>query len=127
MCCCYDAPQPDFHSARVVTARQRHRCCECLAFIQPGERYEYVSGLWEGELSTYKTCLACVELRTKLSEHCGCWVYEGIAEDICESYHRHERPPHLQWWLDLRDIHYELYQRERDARRTADCLPPTPQ
>ena len=46
------------------TAHKRHVCCECGGYIEPGETYERVSGVWTGGLAaTYATCGKCVGLR----------------------------------------------------------------
>ena len=50
-------------SVRYHTARKRHVCCECGEHIEPGERYEYVAGMWEGDFCVYKTCFACLKIR----------------------------------------------------------------
>lgn len=44
------------------TARTEHRCCECRNSIQPGERYYYVSGVWDGQGRSFKQCADCAEL-----------------------------------------------------------------
>lgn len=54
---------PAFHTEIHRVARKRHTCTECRGHIEPGDRYEFVSGLWEGEVSTYKTCTACEAAR----------------------------------------------------------------
>ncbi len=50
---------PAFHTETHRVARKRHVCDECRGYIEPGERYEHVSGLWEGDVSTFKTCAKC--------------------------------------------------------------------
>lgn len=78
----YDIASPEFSSSRIVKARQKHRCCECHENISVGKKYEYVSGCWEGEFSTFKTCLRCVALRDK---HCsGGFIYGGLFEQLRE-------------------------------------------
>ena len=41
------------------TARKIHECCECHEEIKPGERYEYIFSIFEGEVTCYKTCIFC--------------------------------------------------------------------
>lgn len=55
-----------FYSARDVIAKIQHECCECKRLIEPGEKYEYVSGKWEDEFNTFKTCLLCAQIRDEL-------------------------------------------------------------
>ena len=39
----------DFNEQRIVTARKVHNCEFCKKQIQPGERYSYESGAFEGD------------------------------------------------------------------------------
>lgn len=41
------------------TARKAHRCCECMAIIDPGERYVSIGVVWEGTAETFKLCAFC--------------------------------------------------------------------
>jgi hypothetical protein len=54
---------PEFMTSKIITARKFHKCCECHEEIKPGEKYERVSGKWEGEMSTIRTCLICAKIR----------------------------------------------------------------
>jgi len=61
-------------------AKKQHDCCECGAAIHRGERYEYVTGLWDGSWNAYKTCAACVRIR---KWYCpGGWRHGHLAEQI---------------------------------------------
>lgn len=61
----------------IVTARKPHHCCECGMTIAKGEKYETVSGMWDGRCDRIKTCLPCVATRRQATE--------GIkAADCCE-------------------------------------------
>ena len=46
-------------------ARRQHSCCECGSLIQPGEQYELVRGVWDGQFDTYKTCSFCASARAR--------------------------------------------------------------
>jgi hypothetical protein len=71
----------DFYAASVVKARKPHRCCECGRSITPGTNYKYVSGKYEGEFFTCKTCLPCDEILRVFS--CGGSVmHECLWEDM---------------------------------------------
>lgn len=58
-------------STTIRKARKDHRCVECRETIKAGDRYEFVSGVWDGEPAAYKTCLSCVEIR----DHFACEGY----------------------------------------------------
>lgn len=40
-------------------ARKQHRCCECMDTIQPGQRYEHIFSVFEGDVTIFKTCEFC--------------------------------------------------------------------
>ncbi len=65
--CDYD--EPSVCNTRVRTARKQHKCCECRWVIEPGDKYEYTSGVWDGEGMSFKTCLSCVEWKDALMAH----------------------------------------------------------
>lgn len=58
-----DSTPPEYIYQRQRKARKDHACCECSRTIKAGSRYEFTSGIWDGEPSSYKTCLRCVGLR----------------------------------------------------------------
>jgi hypothetical protein len=66
-------------------ARRAHQCCECQGVIQPGDRYEYVSGCWEGEWSHFSTCVGCAHMRDGLACGCGA-VFGELAEVVWETF-----------------------------------------
>ena len=74
----YDAPSCYLTTLR--KARKSHKCCECGGEIVRGQRYEYVSGVWDGDPDSHKTCLTCVEIR---EHYCpDGFIHEGLAEQI---------------------------------------------
>lgn len=52
----------------IVKARKPHRCCECGLTIAKGEKYQVVSGMWDGRFDRIKTCMLCMETREKATE-----------------------------------------------------------
>ena len=76
----------EFHKETIRTARKEHKCYECHKPILPGEKYEYVSAKWDGQISTVKTCSICLELRKAF--FCS-WMYghirEALRDDIFEN------------------------------------------
>ena len=62
--CACDYDQPDFYNRHIRKARKQHKCDECAGSILPGNQYEHVRALWEGYISTFKTCEGCVNIRT---------------------------------------------------------------
>ena len=72
-------------------ARTRHQCSECRRVIDPGERYLREFCLFDGRVTTHKTCAQCQVARNCLSDNCGGWCYGAVEEDIRE--HAHEGYP----------------------------------
>ena len=68
---------------RIRTARKKHRCDECLKDINPGDKYEYVSGIWDGEPHSYKTCLDCKSVRDVFFDR---WNYTQIWDDFYDVF-----------------------------------------
>lgn len=75
---------PSCSTTTVRTARKAHVCCECHAPIQPGEQYEYTSGIWDREPNTYKTCSFCREVRNHFA--CDGWIFERLWDDLAENF-----------------------------------------
>lgn len=92
--CAYD--QPAFYSARTVTAGKQHKCSECFRAIQPGERYEYAVGKWDGHFDCFKTCCRCLDLKQYVKAHvpCFCWAHGNIIDDCYDTAdnYAHEAP-----------------------------------
>lgn len=78
--CIGDVDLPSVWQVKKPKARTPHKCCECRGVIRPGERYEYVRGLWDGRWSTYRTCADCLHLRCEVG--CSCWIYGGLADAV---------------------------------------------
>ena len=66
--CDWDSEAPSFFRETWVKARKEHKCCECGEVIKNGDEYQYIAGSWEGDLSTFKTCERCADLRDALVE-----------------------------------------------------------
>lgn len=59
MCDIFDCDRPSAYREVWRRARKEHRCEACYEPIRPGERYNYVSGVWDGEASAFKRCARC--------------------------------------------------------------------
>lgn len=55
---------PECFTEKDRKARKEHACVECLRTIQPGEKYRYESGIWDGEAKSHKTCADCLSVRS---------------------------------------------------------------
>ena len=85
-CVCVDIDiSPEIYNSETRTARKEHMCCECGDFIQKGQKYEYVNGKWDGDWSTFKTCITCVNIRKDLF-NCG-YNHGSLWDDIHNAFH----------------------------------------
>ena len=78
----YDADSnPGFVHERMRKARKTHKCSECHRVIAINEIYVYVTGVWDGEFSSFKTCVDCASLR---NEFFSSYIFEHVWEDFKE-------------------------------------------
>lgn len=61
-------------------ARKDHKCCECYRDIKKGEKYQYISGIWDGRPSSFKTCKQCATIRDEY--FCGCAMLGDLREHV---------------------------------------------
>lgn len=85
--CFCDYDPPSFYNSAIRKARKPHKCEECSGSILRGEKYEYVSGKWDGFVSQFKTCERCVDLRmwVKNNVPCFCWAHDNLHDDMRET------------------------------------------
>jgi hypothetical protein len=76
---------PSCSNTQTRKARKPHRCCECRETINAGDRYEYMSGVWDGRPHAFKTCLLCVEIRNHFACRDG-WEFGAVWEQLQESF-----------------------------------------
>lgn len=82
-----DCEAPRAFSSEVRTARKLHRCVECGADIRPGERYQYVSGIWYDGPADFKSCLGCCQLRHFVESHAKyCVAYGHLYAEFTDRY-----------------------------------------
>ena len=78
----------------VRRARNRHKCCECLGVIQPGEMYFYHSGIGMDGPESFKICNDCENMLDRFKTHD---MDEAIGfTQLCESIFESQ---------ELKDIH----------------------
>jgi hypothetical protein len=53
----------NFQTETTPTARKVHKCGECHGHIEPGQKYQLISGSWEGDMGSFKTCMPCLAAR----------------------------------------------------------------
>jgi hypothetical protein len=75
----------DFANFRMLIARKIHKCHECGREIAPGEKYENLSGMCEGDFLTHKTCADCLSIRDAF--YCHGWQFETVLENLRDYIH----------------------------------------
>ena len=84
---------PDVYRKQFRTAAKEHRCCECGDKIPKGQRYEYVTALYDGSWSVFKTCLPCAALAMDL----GCRMHEGLVDQFFDRFNWDYREDPADW------------------------------
>lgn len=79
-----DGDAAKFYSTAIRSARKEYRCSECDDPISRGVKHEHVTGLWDGQFSTYRTCLSCVEIRDHFA--CNGWLFGCLWEDLEQNF-----------------------------------------
>jgi hypothetical protein len=73
------------YNAVTRKAAKDHKCDECRGTIRKGENYEYVTGLWDGQWSTFRTCPDCIPIRCEIARlpgSCDGWMHGGMLEEL---------------------------------------------
>ncbi len=91
---------------KVVRGKRDYRCCECRDPIPKGTEHEAYGGLWDGIFETYRTCIACRDLREALRPI----MRQAWGEDCFTFGH-------------VRETISELRQHSDETRAAVDALP----
>lgn len=83
-----DGDRAELYTSEIRKARKEHCCCECRQPIAPGQTYEHVFMILDGDRQTYKTCDLCVEIRGHFSCDGG-WFFETVWEELREHLFDH--------------------------------------
>ena len=86
MCAVDDADPWDVCRANERTAVKPHRCGDCGRWIEKGERYHWLTGLYDGRWSTHKTCAHCHAAGWWLNAVCGGYLMEQIGTELLEHW-----------------------------------------
>lgn len=108
MCHC-DYDPPEFYDRNFVKGSKPHKCIECLRVIEVGESQEVVSGKWEGDFETFRTCMMCVDLRESMQLEC--FAHGMLVDDVSQA------DPFTDAMQEFRDRRDENYRRIQQAKR----------
>ena len=81
---CHDLDVAKVEREEMRKAAKAHRCSECRNGIPKGDKYQNYTGLWDGCWTTYKTCMACMDLRKRIYGDGCCYMFGALAEDAYE-------------------------------------------
>lgn len=82
---------PSFFKETARRARKEHKCCECGHTITPGQEYQHIFMVYEGDPDTYKVCERCADLMSAFHDLGYCTAYGGFFEDYGD-WLEYERP-----------------------------------
>lgn len=88
MCDC-DNESPSAYWETRPKAKKRHKCDECRGWIEPGETYLAVRGVWDGDPLSFKQCPDCLDLIewAKKQSECLCLSFGEVHSVIIEDSH----------------------------------------
>ncbi|MCB6610211.1 hypothetical protein V3C10_04215 [[Clostridium] symbiosum] len=81
----------DFNNQKIVIARKEHKCEFCKKLIQPGQKYSYETGVYDGDFYTRKLCPECFGMLNKFCKANGYgefswdWITEWLQDLYCYS------------------------------------------
>jgi hypothetical protein len=82
-CSCDDGEGPEFFNQKMQKAKKDYRCCECGKTIPASSIYQYTIGKWDGDMSTYRTCQTCVDVRAR---HCpNGYIFGCLVDHLIDS------------------------------------------
>lgn len=115
----YDCDMPEFYSETFPVAARVHRCCECSAPIEIGEKHLYARGKNDGDFWYERQHMLCRELCMKLNDEDDYCCAFGAMKDVLQD--GDYLPP---WRADdrtraIRALYARIRLRERAARRSA--------
>lgn len=84
MCAIDGADLADFCHGEWRRAAKIHRCEECQRAIRRGERHHYLSTLFDGRWSSWRTCEHCEAAGHWMAVVCGGYLTGGLAEELVE-------------------------------------------
>ena len=79
-----DADRYQVYSKAFPTARRTHRCTECGRTIAPGETYERVNAMYDGEWDKFTTCAHCCTGHAWMQQNCGAVMHENLVADLTD-------------------------------------------
>lgn len=85
MCSC-DGDGPSAMWESRPKAKKRHKCSECRGWIEPGEVYWRVRGIWDGDARTFAMCADCDGLLSWADDDtdCFCWTFGNVHQDVVD-------------------------------------------
>lgn len=77
-------PEESLWFSKKIPAEKNLKCCECGDVIPAGTVYEQVDARYEGDWTSFHTCIGCMRVRDDIFE-CG-FRHGGLWEDLYEAW-----------------------------------------
>lgn len=100
--CAVDYDVADVYHEENRKSRKEHICSECQRIIKKGENYRYTFGVWEKQVSTFRTCSNCLVPQDWLREECGGFLLGALAEEIEEHAIEYRKMFLYRWLIGIR-------------------------
>lgn len=109
---------PEFYEWSEPVARKEHRCCECNAPINKGEKHFHARGKWDGAMSSFRQHMLCLEacmfIRDKLNGG-DCICFGGLFEWWDDSKSECDKTHFC--WRQIRQKLAGIKRRERQIKK----------
>lgn len=105
---------PEFYHETFPKARKQHRCIECRAPIEIGEKHLYYRGKWDGDFISGRQHIVCRELCMHINSDEDCCPFGGMKDAWGDIYFQR---PIREEFKDIRSLMAEIKLRERKAER----------
>ncbi len=100
--CAVDYDVADVYYQKDRKSRKEHTCTECHRTIKKGEMYRYTFGVWERQVSTFRTCSNCLLPQEWLQKECGGFLHGGLEEEIEEHAVEYKKMFLYRWLIGIR-------------------------
>jgi hypothetical protein len=107
---------PQFYSEEFPVARKAHRCVECRAPIEKGEKHLRYAGKWDGNVSGGRQHMLCRELAMFMNSDDECAPFGAMKAAFDADDYRHRPSRHGEPFKTGRRLMARIIRRERSQR-----------
>ncbi len=100
--CAIDYETPLVYYEKDRQSRKEHNCSECQRTIKKKELYRYTFGVWDNQVSTFKTCNNCLIPQEWLRKECGGFLHGNLQDEILEHAHEYKKIFLYRWLIGIK-------------------------